>query len=1117
LSLFKRRKPRPSQKQLEEAVITFLNTYPWADKRKVIEVYSEELLTGAADHVFADIRKKYKGYDKEIRVLQQHLSLLDRCRTDGIDAAFSHMLQGHKLFALVEEIAKLTKPGEMPRRIELCQEALAILGESQANEAWAHLHSELASSLAQSPLGERADNLEQALEHCQNALEVFTFETNPEDWAMIQANLANVYHDRIQGEKADNLEQAIEHCNKALKVYTRKAFPEDWASVQGKLGNAYRDRIRGLRANNIEQAIEYFRKALEVFTRQNYPQNWADTQNNMGFAYAERAIGTRADNLEKALECYQNALEVFTQEDFPEDFAKIQNNLGLVYRYRLSGERADNLEQSIECLQKALKVRTREGFPQQWALTKFNIGGTYAERIHGEREDNLEKAIEHLQQALEVYTPQSFPELWARTENSLGAAYVLRIHGERAENLEKAIGHFQQVLYSHIREILPSEWAGAQNNLAAAYTKRIKGIRADNIEEAIAHLQQALQVHTRDTYPLDWARDQGNLAKTYEQRIYGDRDDNLRQATECYRKALEVCTLEELPSLRQWILTGLGNLHFGEQNWEAGFKAYKEAIEVGGSILAGAYTEVGRKAEVGEAYLLHEHAAYCLLRLGEPSDALLRIEQGKTRLLADALAVGDADLDMLSDMQRQAMLKARQEVRELEAEMRLTPDTATQRTNAELGDLLHHARANLNRVIKSIRAEHPDFMPIGLNLPRILALIPEGGALVVPLITSQGSAVFVIPHGTKAVEAKHTLMLDRFTHADLDALSIGNDVNPGWLRVYFNMRRRETATSFERWKEYIDKFTGQLWQILMGPIHNRLIELGLEEGAPVVLIPQGGLGVLPLHAAWHQVNGVRRTFLDYYTVSYTPSSYVLEVSYRRIQDKRRYPSTLLAIVNPTNDLKYTEVESEAVAGLFTHSTRKILRGGRATQKAVVQEAAGYNYFHFSCHGFYNWQEAMHSGLILADGHPLTLSDIISSLDLSLARLVTLSACETGVTDILQSPNEYIGLPAGFLQAGAPGVISSLWTVDDQSTALLMKSFYLSHLEEGIPPAQALRLAQLWLRDATRKELGEYYESFIRMSASEALKAYGIIMTEGRPDDKPYANPFYWGAFTFTGA
>ena len=49
----------------------------------------------------------------------------------------------------------------------------------------------------------------------------------------------------------------------------------------------------------------------------------------------------------------------------------------------------------------------------------------------------------------------------------------------------------------------------------------------------------------------------------------------------------------------------------------------------------------------------------------------------------------------------------------------------------------------------------------------------------------------------------------------------------------------------------------------------------------------------------------------------------------------------------------------------------------------------------------------------------------------------------------------------------------------------------------------------------RKELGDYYKDFMRMSAEKAFEAF--ISISGAPDDRPYKNPFYWTAFTFNGS
>src|SRR5258708_39305565 len=76
-----------------------------------------------------------------------------------------------------------------------------------------------------------------------------------------------------------------------------------------------------------------------------------------------------------------------------------------------------------------------------------------------------------------------------------------------------------------------------------------------------------------------------------------------------------------------------------------------------------------------------------------------------------------------------------------------------------------------------------------------------------------------------------------------------------------------------------------------------------------------------------------------------------------------------------------------------------------------------------------------------------------------ADLVVLSACQTALGKEIKGEG-LIGLTRGFMYAGAPSVVASLWQVDDLATAQLMKSFYRGMLKDGLRPAEALRLAQL---------------------------------------------------------
>jgi CHAT domain-containing protein len=134
--------------------------------------------------------------------------------------------------------------------------------------------------------------------------------------------------------------------------------------------------------------------------------------------------------------------------------------------------------------------------------------------------------------------------------------------------------------------------------------------------------------------------------------------------------------------------------------------------------------------------------------------------------------------------------------------------------------------------------------------------------------------------------------------------------------------------------------------------------------------------------------------------------------------------------------------------------------------------------------------------------------------------VILSACETG----LAGPHvldETISLSAALLAAGCGGVLSTLWLVEDVSTALLMLKFYWEWRRERYPAPLALALAQHWQRTTSDREKCSFVE--------DTLAGAGILDgTEGHaladrvrqdsdsPSGNSYAEPYYWAGFCFSG-
>ncbi len=94
-----------------------------------------------------------------------------------------------------------------------------------------------------------------------------------------------------------------------------------------------------------------------------------------------------------------------------------------------------------------------------------------------------------------------------------------------------------------------------------------------------------------------------------------------------------------------------------------------------------------------------------------------------------------------------------------------------------------------------------------------------------------------------------------------------------------------------------------------------------------------------------------------------------------------------------------------------------------------------------------------------------------------ADLVVLSACQTALGQEIKGEG-LVGLARGFMYAGAPRVVASLWTVDDQATAELMKRFYRGMLgPRRLRPSAALREAQVAMRKMPRWESPYYWAAF----------------------------------------
>jgi CHAT domain-containing protein len=1066
--------------------------------------------------------------------------------------------------------------------------ALTIVTFDTFFQNWAATQNSLGNAYCKRIKGDKAENLEMAITHYQEALKVFTFESFPQNWAMTQENLAFVYIERIRGDKAENLEIAISAFTEVLKVRNFESFPVDWANTQYKLAIAYAERIRGDKAENLEMAIAACTEVLKVYTFDAFPVDWAGIQNNLGNIYRNRIRGDKADNLEKAIAACTESLKVYTFDTFPVDWAITQNSLALAYSERIRGDKAENLERAITHYQKALKVRTVESFPVDWAMTQNSLANAYSERIRGDKAENLERAITACPEALKIYTLDAFPVDWARTQNNLASAYCNRIRGDKADNLEQAITACTEALKVYTLDAFPVDWAGIQNNFAIAYRNRIRGDKADNLEQAITAYTEALKIYTLDAFPVDWAETQNNLGEAYRNRIIGDKAENIEQAIAASNEGLKVRTFEAFP--QDWAMTqnnlanayrdrirgdkaenleraiasynsalrirtkendplnclqtarNLANLHYDEKQWQPATEAYNTAIEAVENARLEALNPHSRGQTLSNAIDVFHRIVQAHLNLNQPEKALEYIERSKGRNLVELMTqknlqpqgVSQEIIAQLNELKQrvvneQIRLQHQSINQNLMRSDNLTPYVQDQSYLKDYQQELDNFIEREIKLIDPLFSLTQKVEPIPFQ--DIQSLTDAETCLLQWYITREKILAFV-------VSADGEIKVWQSSEDDRNQLI---DTTNNYLQLYYSENGK---------KEWINQLSNLL-QTFADTLHiNDLIALIPDTCQRLIIIPHWFLHILPLHALPVTVGAQVASYLamlrslrpnlppnpqelhDLFPngVQYAPSCQLLQIA-------QSFPHSefnkLFAIQNPTKDLLYTDLEVNILSTFFTKS--QIIAKDNATKNATIPhlKSSDNHCHHFSCHGEFNPANPLESALLLANQEPLTLGEIFE-LRLNKCRLVTLSACETGLIDLNSISDEYIGLPSGFLFAGSPSVVSSLWTVNDLSTSFLMMKFYeiLFDENQSVSVAVALKEAQDWLQNLTVKEIEEnlakptFQQAFSQLQQTlssgdlfELEDAIALRQTKWKamsPDDKPFNNPFYWAAFVASG-
>jgi CHAT domain-containing protein len=988
---------------------------------------------------------------------------------------------------------------------------------------------QLAQQYVKNPGKDQAADQERAIAALEEALEQISVDAMADVWSSQARFLASLYQTRRQGERSRNFERVFALYQEALGSPNRFIDPKMWVTLLLDFSDAYVARKES-RADRLDRLIAWLQSAMELPAVAEDARLRAGVRAALGHAHWAYPTGNRGDRIEQAIGFYQAALANMQGLGDAALRASLANDLGIAFAQRTKGDQVENAEEAIGYLEEAARLWDPNTAGTQRAGALMNLGIVYSQRQLGDRAANLNRSLECYRQALKVFTKESDALVWATLMHNVGNLYLRSRDVDEGASIELAKKAFEDVLTVRTAENVPNDWAVTMSNLGNAYLNRQEGDQAANYEKGIECCLAALTIRTRETNPHEWAETLNHLGNLHHRLYQMKRQDpgdawaeHFDRARQGYADALEVMTPEADAGACIPLAESLANLYTAERRWQESLGPFRQAIRAADKLYQASILRTTREVQLERIGDLFRRAAYAMAQTGEAREAVCTLERGRARGLRESLALDRTDLSRVESQDPEAFaayVEAAARLRQLEEMDRQAAGAEDGAQDREqLRNAAQSAREELETALAGIRrvAGFEDFL-LPVSWEEICEQVQPGAPLVYLAAAPEGTLTVFLARSSMAeevvVEASANPAFEEAQLYSLISTSGGGDA-PGWVTAY--MARGDSA---EIWKSALDRVCGEIWAPIVQPVMERTQKFGAEE---VVVIPCGLFEFLPLHAAWSGEGAERVYADDLAAFRYAPSASALAASRHTAATVK--PDALLAVAEPSpvhdaGPLPNAEGEVERIAALFENKT--VLAHSQATHGAVLELLPKAQVAHFACHGGTDWQEPLRSSLLMAKDEPLPVAELLG-LRLNGARLAALSACETAIVGS-RLPDEVVSLSSALLQAGFAGVIASMWSVFDLSTALLMPRIYQLWIRDGVAPHQALRQAVKWLREQTAADLATSFEAARAHAADgggedyeQASEAWQHFAYDYAPEDRPYAHAAFWAAFTYTGA
>lgn len=317
-------------------------------------------------------------------------------------------------------------------------------------------------------------------------------------------------------------------------------------------------------------------------------------------------------------------------------------------------------------------------------------------------------------------------------------------------------------------------------------------------------------------------------------------------------------------------------------------------------------------------------------------------------------------------------------------------------------------------------------------------------------------------------------------------------------------------------QDYINysKSAFNLYNKLIKPVRSEFKEKKL------IIIPDGELGYVSFDMLLTEMPDTG--FMDYRKLPYLIRDNIVSYSTSAIlqfsgfQSRERKASRNFLAMAPSydnltaNKTSFTDENGQKVyllpipgveaemEGIRNSMFARKITGEKATESRFKKEVGKYNVLHLAMHSLVNNSQPMLSKLVFYQNNDSTEDGMLNtyelfSMDLN-AGLAVLSACNTGSGKLLKGEG-IMNLARGFIFAGVPGIVMTMWSVDDESSARIVQKFY-EYLQDGMSKDEALRQAKLDLLaegDPLRSH-PFYWAAYVNIGDNSPMKFRSVALT-----------------------